>query len=152
MFKTIRAYVLAANFVAIAFMIAPRPLVAQNRHTFTIVNNSGFEIVEIHISSMKDGSWEPDRLGPAVLRSGHQYTLGGLVPAYYDIKIIDEDNDSCIMKSVYVNNNLTWTLTPHGLVGCETHLQAISSLRLSEEPSSLHSFIEAQEPQWDPHN
>jgi hypothetical protein len=152
MLSNIRLCVLAASFAAIAFMATPKQFAAQNGHTFTIVNSSGFEINEIHISSVGDSSWEHDRLGTNVLRSGHKYTIGGILPGYYDIKLIDEDNDSCIMKSVYVNNNLTWTLTPLDLVGCETHLQLVSTPRVSEESSSHRSLIAAQEPQSDRHN
>ncbi|MBV8114299.1 MAG: hypothetical protein JO300_06125 [Silvibacterium sp.] len=151
MFKNIRIYIFAAGFAAIAFMVAPKQFAAQNSHTLTIVNRSGFEIDEIHISSVGDRSWERDRLGADVLRSGHKYIFSGILPGYYDIKLIDEDNDSCILKSVFVNNNLTWTLNPPDLVGCETHLRGVSAPLVSEEPSHP-SLIAAQESQCDPHN
>ena len=110
---------LAASFAAMALMATSKPASAQNNHTFTIVNNSGFTIEEVHMSLANDPSWRRDLLGRSILRDGYYFTVTGIRPGLYDIEVVDEDSNRCVVNNVRVYEDMTWNLTPLGLVGCE---------------------------------
>jgi hypothetical protein len=86
-----------------------------------VENNSGFDIYEIQMSSISDASWERDLLGSRILYNGNSFTVTDITPGLYDIRVVDEDNDASIVNRVRVYEDMTWTLTPLGLVGCEFH-------------------------------
>lgn len=94
------------------------PLSAQSNHTLLVENNSGFDIYEIHMSSVNDRSWERDLLGSGILFDGNSFTVTA-PPGVYDLRVVDEDHDACVVSNVRVYEDMTWNLTPGGLLGCE---------------------------------
>ena len=73
------------------------------------------------MSSVNDHSWERDLLGPRVLNDGYSFSVTDIAPGLYDIRVIDEDRDSCVINGVRVYHDLTWNLTSLELGGCEFH-------------------------------
>lgn len=121
MLNKVRTLVLGVSFAVLTLFAITAPASAQSTHTLTIQNDSGYDIYEIHMSSIYDGSWERDLLGRHFLSTGNSFDITGITSGRYDIKVVDEDGDSCIVQQVAVYQDRTWTLTPLGLVGCEFH-------------------------------
>ena len=121
MLNKIRKIVFGVGFALVALSAVSSPASAQSAHTLTIQNNSGYDIYEIHMWSIDDGSWERDLLGRHVLSSGNSFDITAITSGRYDIKVVDEDGDACIVQQVPVYHDKDWTLTPLGLVGCEFH-------------------------------
>lgn len=119
MFNKVRKQIVTKSFAILPLLAISIPLTAQSRHTLEVNNNSGFNIYHIQMSSSYDISWEPDLLGSRILYDGNSFTVTGITPGLYDIRLVDEDNDQCIVKQVRVHEDMTWNLTPLGLVGCE---------------------------------
>ncbi|NCN04177.1 MAG: hypothetical protein GW949_00950 [Spirochaetales bacterium] len=71
---------------------------------FEIVNRTGFTIYWIYVSHESDSEWGEDRLGREVLLDGDGFTvfLEDYPNSVFDIRVIDEDNDSY----TYTNMNL----------------------------------------------
>jgi len=82
---------------------------AQSLPSVTIVNNTGYTIYYLYLSSTASDSWGNDMLGSEVLRSGYQisvnlpYALN--VVNRYDIKAVDSDGDSYFKWNVSVSAN-----------------------------------------------
>lgn len=72
-----------------------------------IENNTGYTVYYAYISTTASGSWEEDLLGDEVLEDGEDifvrlpYQLN--VVNRYDIKLVDEDDDSYIKWDVLVS-------------------------------------------------
>jgi len=57
-----RNYNLTLGFAIVALFAVSMPVVAQNRHTVTIVNASGYTFYQIKLSRGDDEYWGPDLL------------------------------------------------------------------------------------------
>jgi len=123
MLTKVRTLVLGLSCAFLALFMTSAPAIAQSTNTLTLTlqNNSGYDIYEVHMSSVFDGSWERDLLGRHVLSTGNSFEITNIVPGRYDIKVVDEDGDSCILQQVPVYQDRSWNLTPLGLVGCQFH-------------------------------
>jgi hypothetical protein len=114
-----RNHVLTMSSAALALLAISIPATSESRHTLEVENGSGFNIYHLQMSSSNDHSWERDLLGSRILFDGNSFTVTGIVPGLYDIRVVDEDNDACVVNRVRVDEDMTWDLTPLGLVGCE---------------------------------
>ncbi len=107
--------VLILSLAMLAIPAASMPVPVQaNWRCVTLQNDSGIVFAEIHVSSTKGRTWEPDLIGNNVLRSGLGFTVA--VPeGKWDFKFIDGAGDSCTIHDVIVKSDLTWDLTPDWL-------------------------------------
>lgn len=96
------------------------PAGAQDRVRVSIQNASRYDIYEIHMSRSSDRNWERDLPGNSVLASGGSFTLTA-PEGTYDLKLVDEDGDTCTVKGLGVFDNKSWTITDSWLLGCEFH-------------------------------
>jgi uncharacterized protein (DUF2141 family) len=90
-----------------------------SRYSLAIQNDSRYDIQRIYVSSSRDQSWGPDQLGTQILRSGATFTINNISAGEYDLKFVDRDGDSCVLKNVNVARNITWNLTNEALLRCE---------------------------------
>jgi hypothetical protein len=70
------------------------------------------------ISSTSSNYWGSDRLGFDTLYPNYRSDLA-LNPGSYDMKLVDQDGDSCIIRNVNVSYGETWTITDDTLLACE---------------------------------
>ena len=69
-----------------------------------------------------DDQWGPDQLGEEVLAKGDSFTLTNIDCDEYDIKVVDEDGDECIIEAVSLcRDNSYWKITDKELLECEGH-------------------------------
>src|SRR4051812_42489006 len=83
---------------------------AQSLRKLVVANNSDFKIYEIYVSPQRSNYWGNDWLGRHVLVGGYQVTLS-LYPGFYDVKLVDQDGDSCIIPNVDFRHSDTWSIT-----------------------------------------
>lgn len=89
-----------------------------NRVTVSIANESSFEIYHVYMSSSGVNVWGPDLLGATILRPGYSLPVTA-VPGRYDLKLVDEDGDSCEVPTLSVYDNTSWRITDPWLLACE---------------------------------
>ena len=93
---------------------------ARPSATVKIANRSQFQVDELYLSSSDDYAWGPDQLGDDVIGSGESVTLAGVACDTYDIKVVDEDGDVCIIDEVDLcEDDSVWQLTDRELLRCE---------------------------------
>ena len=114
----------AAIFALLVGALAVTPLGAnaQNRYTLKITNNSKWDIYHLYVASTEDNKWGPDQLGDGdndTIDSGKAFTLTGFSAGEYNVKFVDEDGDSCVLKNVKIFKNESWVLTTAWLEKCE---------------------------------
>lgn len=95
---------------------------AQSGYSVRIENESDYAIHQIHLSPVSDTDWERDLLGPRrTLPSGWYFTFNGVMPGRYDLKLIDEDGDVCVVSNVRISGNTNWGINNSWLLNCEFH-------------------------------
>lgn len=87
--------ILVAAFVLTMVLFAA---VAQaGVQDFTLVNNTGYDIHYVYVSSTQSQSWEEDVLGSSILYNGTSVNITFNAPAdqcTWDLKVIDQDSDA----------------------------------------------------------
>lgn len=66
----------------------------------TIENASSYTFIEINLSPTSQVSWGQDLLGADVMEPGDVLEASGIECDTYDIRVIDEDQDECILQNV----------------------------------------------------
>lgn len=109
----------AVLLLAFAFAL---PSFAKGKATVKIINQSKWEIHQIYFASTSDRVWGDDYLGEDVLAKGDSLTLTDIECGDYDIKVVDEDGDECIIEEVSLcGEDAYWKITDKDLLECEGH-------------------------------
>jgi hypothetical protein len=110
---------LFAGALALAAMIAPSMASAQSgTRTFTVYNNSSYTIDHVYVSATSDENWGQDRLGSDYFPPNYTFKLP-VYPGWYDVKLVDEDGDSCVVHNVDFRSGTTWSIDNTVLLTCE---------------------------------
>ena len=93
---------------------------APKKATVKIINQSKWEIHHIFLSSVDDEEWGPDQLGEDVLAKGDSITITAIPCDLYDVKVVDEDGDECVIEEVDLcGDHSYWKITDKDLLECE---------------------------------
>lgn len=85
-----------------------------------VVNKSDWEIHNFFLSSSEEEEWGPDQLGEDVIGTGESFTVKSIPCDTYDVKLIDEDGDECVVEEVDIcGGSEQWTITNQILLGCQ---------------------------------
>jgi hypothetical protein len=110
---------LFAGSLLLAVASAPTVASAQNGvETFRVINHSSYRIDHMYVSPTSNTYWGNDQLGDDVLPPNYLADVS-IVPGWYDVKVVDRDGDSCIVKQVDFREGGTWTVTDGLLLACE---------------------------------
>ena len=86
----------------------------------TIENESSFTMIGIYLSPTTSVRWGEDLLGADVLEPGDSLEISGIDCDVYDIRIVDEDDDECVLESVDLClDDATWTIDDDELIDCQ---------------------------------
>ena len=86
----------------------------------TLHNNSSFAIHHMFLSPDDEAKWGPDQLGTHVVESGEAYELSGIPCDDYDLKLVDEDGDECVVEVPAIcGGNEDWKVEDPALLECE---------------------------------
>lgn len=84
-----------------------------------IRNESSYAITEIYLSPVSSGTWGPDLLGGDVLFPGEEFAISLIDCDDYDIRIVDEDGDECVIEGVELCfDDALWRITDTELAAC----------------------------------
>ena len=104
----------------ILFAIALPSFAAPKKATVKIINQSKWEIHHIFLSSTEDESWGEDQLEDEILVKGDAITITNIPCDLYDVKVVDEDGDECIIEEVDLcGDESYWKITDKDLLECE---------------------------------
>jgi hypothetical protein len=93
------------------FSAQPAKSTAQGgRYSVVIKNGSGRDFHRLHISWSRDKDWGPNLL-QNVLRPGMSIVRRDMLPAEYDMLLVDGNENHCTLRSLQVNNDQTLTIT-----------------------------------------
>jgi hypothetical protein len=116
-----RIALVAAVLFALMALALPLPSHAeQQRAEFMINNKSDWDIHHLYLSPEDKDTWGPDQLGEKVIASGESFTLKNIPCGEYDIKVVDNDGDECVIEGVVMCKDHThWNITNKELAQCQ---------------------------------
>ena len=114
--KSIAAF--AGAVCAVALLI---PVAAQAQKSNVVIKNkSDWEIHQFFLSPVETDKWGPDQLGEQVISTGGTFTLTGVPCDSYDVLLVDEDGDECVVSEVDIcGDNQGWIISNDDLLACQ---------------------------------
>lgn len=110
---------LKLSLAALLLCAVSAPMFAAGA-TVKVINQSKWEIHQLFLSSSSEESWGPDQLDDEILAKGDSMTLTHIECDDYDIKVVDEDGDECVIEQVELcGDNSYWKITDKDLLSCE---------------------------------
>jgi hypothetical protein len=104
---------------ALALSLTPA-LAEAKGNKVVIKNKTDWEIHHLFLSPTDDEKWGPDQLGDAVIAPGRTFELHSIPCDNYDVKLIDEDGDECVVAEVSIcSGQEGWVITNDDLLECE---------------------------------
>jgi hypothetical protein len=85
------------------------------------VNKSSVTIQHLFIAESASNRWSEDQLGDGpddTIAPGDSYTLEGIEPGHYDLRLAGSDGTSCIVRDQRIGEDKMWTLTDAMLAAC----------------------------------
>jgi hypothetical protein len=108
------------SLLLVSLVAAPVIAAGKKKASVKVINDSKWEIHHIYLSSSDDDDWGPDQLGDDVLEHGQSITLTNISCDTYDVKVVDEDGDECVIEEVDLcNDHSYWKITDKELLACE---------------------------------
>lgn len=118
MIPTIRKALLVGA-LTLAAALVPTMATAQNgTRTFTVFNYSHYRIDHMYVSPIGYRTWGGDRLGRNYLYPNQRADMY-VARIQYDVMLIDQDGDRCVVPNVDFRYGESWTITDDVLVLCE---------------------------------
>lgn len=115
--KRVQLLIVAA---LMALCISTPSYAARSKSKLKVINQSKWEIHELYFSPANSRHWGPDQLEDEVLSKGESLTLTNIACGRYDIKVVDEDGDECVIENERLcGNNAFWKITDQELLSCE---------------------------------
>ncbi len=101
--------------------LASLPAVAARDDSEVIfVNQSNWAIHELYFSPTDEADWGPDQLGRRTIETGGRFTLTGVECGTWDVRVVDEDGDVCIIRSVALCGDTDrWVIKDRDLLACQ---------------------------------
>ncbi|MES2869692.1 MAG: hypothetical protein V4749_09000 [Pseudomonadota bacterium] len=91
--------------------------------TIVIENKSSWEIHELYFAPSSQDDWGDDHLGEQVLKTGMTLTLKGVTPGTWDVRLVDEDQDECIVQGQKISSSQTFEIEDDDLLGCQANTE-----------------------------
>jgi len=102
-----------------AYMMLPSSEAQPSQATITIRNNSQWTLMHFYVSPVSENRWGPDQLGDEVIANGESFTLTNVPCDNYDVKLVDEDGDQCIIRNVDMcDDDSVWEINQSVLANC----------------------------------
>ena len=111
--------ILIAFFVCAACSLFSEQALAGEKVEIKFVNKSKWTINELYFSPTKQNHWGDDQLDEDVIEPGQTFALRKIPIGKYDVKIVDEDGDECIVAEVQVAESEKVEITDSDLLGCQ---------------------------------
>lgn len=94
----------------------------------TFRNRSNYAIYHIQMSPVSQRTWGEDHLGTHVLQAGQDFTLSGVPCNSYDLRLVDEDGDECILNNINIcGEDAGWTIDNNDLLTCQAWTSSTGS-------------------------
>jgi hypothetical protein len=78
-----------------------------------------------YVSPTKTDKWGDDQLGEDTISKGEKFKLTGIPCGTYDVKLVDEDGDACVIAGQKLcGAEYTWKVTNELVAACAAAAEA----------------------------
>ena len=113
-----KAFPMLLVLAALTLLALPAPA-RDAASTVEVKNESDWIIEEFFMSPSDDRDWGQDLLGDEVMEPGDSLTLTNIACDYWDLLLVDEDGDECVLEEVDLcGDRAEWDLTNDELLNC----------------------------------
>jgi hypothetical protein len=87
-----------------------------------IVNGSDWRIDEMYLREAGQADWGPEQLGAniTISASGGQHTLTDIACGKYDVRLVDELGDECVVPDQnFCQTDVAWEFSNASLLKCQ---------------------------------
>ena len=112
-----KSFVTFVGGLCVAALLIPAAAQAQKSNV-TIKNRSDWSIMEFYLAPVDTDEWGPDQLGEGVIGTGDTFTLTGVPCDAYDVRLVDEAEDVCIVTEVDICADGGWVISNDDLIDC----------------------------------
>lgn len=106
-------------FVATGLVLAFMPAVPTVAATIKIENASSWDILEVYFAPFRQRDWGDDHLGKQVLKAGKTLSLNDVEPGLWDVRLVDEDDDECVVEGQQISASQTLVIDDEDLMNCQ---------------------------------
>ena len=100
--------------LAFVALIAP-----ASAFDLVVVNKAETSIIhKLYIAPAKSDKWSEDKLQNQTIKKNGKFTIRDIPAGVYDLKVIDDDDDTCVVSNIDINQNKEWTLTDSVMLKC----------------------------------
>jgi len=78
----------------------------SSRYRVRMENNTGYDIYQVRLFSVSDPYWRRDLLENGIFEDGTSFTITQIESGRYDLEIVDQDGDVCLVHNVAIYSNL----------------------------------------------
>lgn len=120
----VRASIIAAVVAAAALSAASAAWAGKRDSVVLIRNQSAWDIHQLYLSPTEDDDWGPDQLGEHIIPSGSTFKLYKIPCNQYDVRLVDEDGDPCVVGGVTLcGKDDAWVISDDDLLACQAATQ-----------------------------
>jgi hypothetical protein len=84
-----------------------------------VVNKADLSIIhKFYIAPAKSDKWSEDKLQNQTIKKNGKFTIRDIPAGVYDLKVIDDDDDTCVVSNINIDQNKEWTLTDSIMLKC----------------------------------
>jgi hypothetical protein len=85
-----------------------------------VVNEANFSILhKLYIAPAKSKKWSEDKLQSQTVAKNGRFTIRDIGKGVYDLKVTDDDDDTCVFPNISVDQNTEWKLTDAMMLSCD---------------------------------
>jgi hypothetical protein len=105
--------------IALSALIAAMVPTVALANEVVFVNKTSWNIEQIYFSPANSKKWGEDYLDDEILSKGDSLTLTGVEKGKWDVRLVDEDGDECIVEGVMIKTSDRWVITDKDLLDCQ---------------------------------
>ena len=107
---------LRAFIAVLALLVLVGPASAFD---LVVINEANFSIIhKLYIAPAKSQSWSDEKLQSQKVKKNGRFTIRDIAAGVYDLKVIDDDDDSCVFSNISIDQNKEWKLTDMNMIKC----------------------------------
>jgi hypothetical protein len=120
--KKVSSTLAVAVLAALAALCLPAAaLAADGTKVIHVQNQTDWEIHHLFLAHAGKEKWGPDLLAGQIIAVGGSFELRKVACGTWDVKLVDEDGDECIMGDIDLcAAKEGWVITNDALLECES--------------------------------
>jgi hypothetical protein len=99
-----------------------KPAIREPDSQVELHNESRWSIEQLFFAPIGSDRWGPNQVSHNAVRPGDTFTLTNIRCDKYDVKLVDEDDNECVVRNVALcGDDKIWRLGDHDLLQCQSH-------------------------------